>query len=167
MTARALLVCALLTGCGYRTGVEPPPGYHTVGVEVFANDSETELVPDLERDLSEELGRAVERLVQAPLVPPERADVVVTGRIRSFQRRRGIRDENNQLQETGVRISVEAQLVRGPRQDREVIRQTTFATRSGFVTRELGAEEEARRRVLANIADRLVLDLFSPVAYEP
>jgi len=165
----ALAALVGLAACGYHSGLEPPGGFETVGLEVFANDSRTDLVPDIERDLQDALGRAVERMLDATLVPPDRAELVVSGRILSYRRRRGIQSPDNELLETGVRIAVTAELrERGEGgEPGPLVRRTNYSNTRGFVLEDFGAEEVTRTWILENIAERLVLDLFAPVAYEP
>jgi hypothetical protein len=175
-----------VAGCGYSTGLGLPPDERTIGVEFFHNDSPQR---DIEKDLQSELAQSVERMVRAPLVSPERSDLVVRGRIVGYSRRGGIRSPDNELLETGVRITVEARLVRplavnpegqpllgpdgkpmvgpdGKALTEQVIAFTRFTSESGYRLEEIDGERAARARVLRNIADRLALDLFSPLAYE-
>jgi lipopolysaccharide assembly LptE-like protein len=187
-------LCLALAACGYSTGLTIPQApepmlqvpapsvaqgaaepavpvgpLRTVGVEFFANDSP---VRDLERDLQAALSRSVERLVRAPLISPKHSDVVLRGRILDYARRSGIRSPQNQLLETGVRIVVEGELARRPAPGQDpadpslILRRTRFGTESGYRLLETQGEADARTRVLENLADRLVLDLFAPLDYE-
>lgn len=170
LTAAAVALGALAPACGWHAGLLPPGGARTVGVEVF------ETAPDLhERNLepilADALSRAVGDMVGAPLVPPSSADVVVRGRIEDYHRRHGIRDPTNRMQETGIFVSVTAQLV-----DRRTgtVLGTPVArhTWSGYNLGPDAArhEDEARIRALRNIAETLVLDLFGrarPASADP
>ncbi len=167
---RALLALALtaVTGCGYRSGFVPPELGQTVAVEFFGNDSK---VRNLEVELQANLTDALNRMVHAPLVAPETADFVVRGRITNYSRRRGIRNPDNVLLETGVRIGVQARLIRrrwlaeGELAE-ELVEEGSFGGETGFRLEEFGGEAAARQRVLRNIADRIVMDLFGSLAYE-
>jgi hypothetical protein len=192
--ALALLALALLGGsCGYTTGLRVPPGIDSVGVEVFGNDGR---LRDLELDLQDALSESTRRLVDAPLVDPNSADLVLRGRIVEYRKRGGIRSTDNELLEDGVRISVEVQLVRrfpqstvapGPEPDRtgiepssrddrntmpttapneRVLRPMRATQEFGFRLAEPNGEALARERTLINLADRIVLDLFGTLAYE-
>lgn len=155
------LALALLPGCGWHTGLVPPGGAHSVGVEYFDNDTPER---DIEAELSGELGRSLLQLVDAPVVPPEEADVVLQGRIEVYRRRGGVRNEDNVLLEAGVRIAVRAELV--DRRSGTALGSTRAAVWSNYAVDVATNEREARRRALRYIADQLVLDLFTPPSYE-
>lgn len=150
-----LVLAACLAGCGYTTGFQLAPEYGSVGVEVFANDS---LEPDLERDLHLELTRSARNLLSAPVRPPGNADLVIRGRILNFRRRPGLRSGGNLLQETAVRIQVEAELW-DRRSGETVAGPLTFERSVGYALDARGQELEALGRTLKNLADRVVLDL--------
>jgi hypothetical protein len=203
--AALALLAALAPGCGYSSGflVEDP---RTVAVEIFQNDSKER---DLEGELHAQLTDSMNRMVHAPLVSPSGADLLVRGTLLAYERRGGIRSPQNLLLETGVRITVRAQLVRRrgpyrpgggqgglPELEGEpvvlqppetpehfaegepeappeppppsdlVLREIVFSAESGFRLQEIQGELRARERVLRSIADRVVLDLFSTLAYE-
>ena len=153
----------LAAGCGYHSGLELEDSQASVGIEIFANDSESRLVTDLERDLHTAMTRAVARLVHAPIVAPEKADLVLRGRIVDYRRRSGIRDDDNVLLETGIRVEVEGELW-NPSGKR--LASAAYANHAGYVLSDPDGELGAQERVLANVAERLVLDLFASVAYE-
>ncbi len=194
--AARLLATAALVGaplsCGYSTGMRLPPGIETVGVEFFGNDSK---VPDLEVDLHLAMTDSVDRLVSAPLVDPRRADMFLRGRILDYSKRGGIRSPDNKLLESGVGITVEAQLVRrgapaaegaaplpaapaapAPRDDRkslvalqpgeQLVRSMRVYQDFGFLVNQTGGEFGARSLTLANIADRIVLELFGELSLQ-
>jgi hypothetical protein len=161
-----LAALTALGGCGYRTGFTLPE-HQTVGVEVFGNVSKER---DIEIEVHDNLTDSLERMVHATLVSPERADLVVRGTVLEYVRRGGIRDKNNVRLENGVRISVQARLVRprasGPEPHEQVLRQVTVADDRGFLMEDTSGEIDARASALRNITDRLVLDLFGDLAYE-
>lgn len=191
--ALALALAACSGACGYSAGLRVPEGVETVGVEVFGNDSK---LRDLELELHSALVDSTSRLVQAPIVDPREADLVLRGRVVEYRHRSGIRDPSNVLLETGVRIVVDVQLVRrfpqstllpGPEPDRSgqppspagdrvsipstapnerVLRPLRVTQEFGYRLSENQGEALARERTLNNLADRIVLDLFSALAYE-
>ena len=164
----APLWLALLGSCGYRAGLVPPELGQTVAVEFFANDSKQR---DVEVELQAQLTDALNRMVRAPLVAPETSDYVVRGRITAYTRRRGIRSPDNVLLETGLRIGVQARLIRrrwlaeGELAE-ELVDEGRYSSETGYRLEEYQGEAEARERALRNIADRIVMDLFGSLAYE-
>lgn len=157
------LAACLLAGCGYRTGIALAER-RSLGVEIFDNTSRVELAPGIERDLHRQISDVLIRLADAELVDPDDADRRITGRILRYHHRPGVRDVDNRLLETGLRIAVEAEI-----RDRsgDVLRSTRVSSQSGYVLDRYEAEREASERVLGNIAERLVLDLVGTLDYEP
>lgn len=171
----ALLAALLPASCGYTTRLEAEDGLQTIGLEVFLNDSD---LRDLEAPLYEELSEAILERVRMPLVAPNQADLVVRGRILEYQRRAGIRSDENRLLETGVRLRVESWAV--DTRSNEIISSPPPTTVDvGYVVGqgrfdlstddttvrnrplELRNEREARDRALRNLSERLILDLFA------
>ena len=161
----------LAASCGWHAGLAVPDVLapnRTVGVEVFGTNRERVLARDLEPLLHEELSRAVSDLVSAPLVSPDRADVVVRGRIVDLRRRSGIRRANtgtsgerrNDLLETSLRMVVSAELVDA---SGRVLRPARNAAVSSGYAVGLDGEEAARARALRHVSETLVLDLFGLV----
>lgn len=161
MRAWALLLL-LLPGCGYSSGFVLPDEGTTIGVEFFGNES---FRPDLEAELHGYLTAALLRMVDARLVAPDQADFVITGTVTTFARRRGIRSPENVLFETGVRIGAQAQLFQrgGPESEEPLtlLYDNRFSSQSGYRLEEPRGEEDAQARVLRNLADEVVLDLFT------
>ena len=172
---RAALGAALLcAGCGWHAGVTAPDGSETVGVAFFGVDPDV-LQRDIEPALQGAVTRALVDLVEARIVSPDVADLVVDGRIRGYQRRGGIHSPDNELLETAVRISVEAELRR--RSTGEVLARSRASLPSSYVTADAvmappadevshvvgGFTEEvrARDRALRILAEGMVLDLFA------
>ncbi len=155
-----LLLALGLGSCGWHTGLVPPDHARTVGVEIFRTPEEV-LERNLEPILHRELSRAVTDLVDAPLVSARDADLVLRGYILRYQRRGGIRNSEHEMIETGVHVTARAELVE--RTTGRIVRPAVQAGLwSGFVIEGLDAEAQARDRVVRNIAETLVLDLFRP-----
>jgi hypothetical protein len=152
----ALLV--LLGACGWRSGLPLPPDADSVGVELFDPDPDV-YERGLEPLLHEQLTRSVSDLVALPLRSPERADLVVRGRILEYRRRSGVRNEDNQLLESGVRVVIEAELVERTT-GRRLGSSARVALWSGHALDSPANEGAARDRALHNLAERVVLDLF-------
>ena len=157
--AASIVALALSVGCGYHAGLPLAEG-RTIGIEIFSNESRTELAPGLERDLHREVSDVLIRLANAPLLPPDEANRRITGRILRYHFRPGIRNEDNELLETGLRIEVQAEI-----RDRSgnVLKQTEISSQTGYVIDSSTAERDATDRVLGNLAERLVLDLMAPL----
>lgn len=162
MTARAArtLVCALVlvwgSGCATTSrGLRLPEGFETVGVALFENHSHE---PDLERELHAALSAAVRDLVSAPLESPGKADVVLDGRLESFERRGGVRARDNTLLESAVVVRIEARLVE--RASGEALSETLVIERIGFAIGESTGERDARARALLRASEDIVLDLL-------
>lgn len=169
-----ILASVFATSCGYSAGLRVPEGHETVGLEVFANPS---ALRNLEADLYQALSSSMTQLVLTPLVAPDHADLVVRGRIIEFRRRGGVRNENNRLEETGNRITVEAwletragkrvgELAETTMETGYIIGEGSFDTSTIDETRrnptlERSNELQARQRTFRLAAEELVFELFS------
>jgi len=158
----ALIAWALAaTGCGYSSGVRLPAGAETVGVTVFENSTPQ---PELERDLFARLSLQASRMIDAEIVAPDRADIVVRGVIVEYRRLQGVLSIEGQLQQTGVRIILRAWLEDqriGARIGQPI--QVDQALR--YVVRAGEEEQGARRVVIEHLCQELILDLFNQVDY--
>lgn len=124
----ALALAALATACGYSTGLTvPEQAGRTIGIEFFENRTPER---DIELEFHTQLSQAVIDLVHAPLVPPERADVVIRGTMLRFSRRYGVRDADNQLEESGIIVHVQGGLWRRRRDDEPRPPEPTVRTES-------------------------------------
>ncbi len=103
--------------------------------------------------------------VDLDLVTPSAADLVVRGRVLDLRRQGGVRSKDNELLESTTRIEVAAELVRAS--DGTVLASATSGLWADWAIGGPGlagpglGEDRARSRLLANLADRLVLDLFA------
>ncbi len=169
-----LLLATVAGSCGYSTRMSAGPDAETIGLEYFDNQSD---LRDIEAPLYDALSRAIVERVSAPLVAPERADLVVRGTVLEYERRGGIRSTTNRLLETGVRLQVRAWLfdrvaglavgqpVESTVDVGYVVADATGDPSTPQMTRrnrvlEVTNELEARERALRNVSERLVLDLF-------
>ena len=174
-----LCLVLLLASCGWRTGLAAPPWTAgpggslelapegqtiSVGVALFEADRGV-LERNLEPQVHIALTQAFLDRVDAPLVSPREADYVVRGNIVEYRRRSGIRAENNELLESGVRITLRAELAH--RVTGQVIAGPF--TRHVWSSYVLGGDNEdlARERALRNLAGTLVDDLFRPLRTAP
>jgi hypothetical protein len=153
----SLVLCGVLaTGCGWHAGLPSGTG-QSVGVEVFGATRNV-LERDLEPRLHDALSRSVSDHLRAPLAAADRADLVVRGEIHEYRRRSGVRDRDNRLLESGVRISLRAVLV--DRRRGVELRSVERNVWSGYIIGPEETELEARDRALRHLADTIVLDLF-------
>jgi hypothetical protein len=135
-----------------------------VGLEIFGNDTPE---PDLELGLHRALTRATRNMLDARLMDPDQSLLVVRGRLIRFQRRAGLRSPENVWMEGGVWITAEAELV-DPRRDVTLVGPLRAEANVGYTRTSREAEPDARQRALNNLAERLVLDLFTvPAAGTP
>jgi hypothetical protein len=162
---RALRMCLLAllgvaaSSCGYNAGLRVSEKHESVGLEFFGNETYER---DLERPLYDEMSRAIRDLTDITIESPTRAEIVIRGTVKVFQRRNGVRNPENQLLETGIYVSADATLI-DRKSGRALGAPAHAGTWVGYVLDQPENEEEARNRVLKHIADQLVLDLFAPV----
>ena len=153
------LLLTLLSGCGYSTGLQLAPEYGSLGVEVFENETQ---VRDVERDLHVAMTHFVRDRVSTALRAPGRADLVLRGEIIDFRYRGGIRSAGNQQLETGLSVVARASL--WSRGEEELVAGPVLAsTQVGYSLDAPFGEQDARKRVLENLAERLLLDLMTSV----
>lgn len=154
----ALLAGTLAGACGYDAGLTLAPEYRTVGIEVFGNDTYER---DLEREMHAAVTRAARDLVDASVVPPGRAGLVVRGKLLEYHRRGGIRSSDNVQLETGLTVRVEA-LLWDPLVGEIVAGPVRLTTQVGYtLDQEQPNEARARSRAVENLAERVVLELFT------
>ena len=161
---------AMAAGCGWNQGYLATPGAPdatTVGVELFDNESPE---PGLEARLAPHLSEALVDWVGLDLETPGRADLVIRGTVLDLRRRGGVRSKDNELLGASTRIEVSASLER--RSDGEILATTTsglwadWAVGGAALSGPGLGEDRARDRLLGNLADRIVLDLFAAAADE-
>lgn len=164
LRACAALLVTALGGCGYRASLSLPEPYDAIGIEVFSNSS---LEPDLEAELHRALTRTARELLDVPLVAPQRARLVLRGEILDYRRRGGIRSRENVQLETGLTIRTRAVLV-DTLEGRALSGPTTVSTQVGYTLDQRTVNEaDARRRVLDNVARRILLELTATATREP
>lgn len=167
VTVLAGLAATALTGCGWHVGLAAPAGARTVAVQYADNDTR---VPELEVEFTDALHRSMLDRLDLDLVEGGAADLVIESRLVDLRRRGGIRDDEARLLESGVTIVVEARLLEGS--TGAVLATSRRSIGSGFVVgpgaspATAAGEPLAQDRVLHNLADGVVLDLFTPLAYE-
>jgi len=157
---------AMAGGCGYSTGISLAPEHTSVGVEIFGRDGRRAPERGLERALHVELLRATRDFVDAEIRRPSEADLVMRGTVTGYRRRAGVRSSGNVQLETGLIVSVEAELW-DRAAGKQVAGPLSFTNRVGYTLDALDAEIRARERLFANLADRIVLQLMTGQHVEP
>jgi len=155
---RALvLALVVLCGCGYTTRLELAPPYESASVELFSNDTYER---DIEREFHVELTRSLRNLVDAPLLSPRHADLIVRGRVLEFFRTTGTRNRQNELVERRLAIRVRGELW-SREEGRMIAGPAQGVTTVGYTTETLENERGARRQIIKNLSDEIILDLFA------
>ncbi|MFT4711210.1 MAG: hypothetical protein ACI9D0_001054 [Bacteroidia bacterium] len=170
-TAALVLLATAASSCGWHAGLLAPTHFEgvtedaTIGVEIFGNETPE---PGLEADFAPYISGALVDFVAMDFEAADRADLIVKGTLTRYRRRNGIRSQDNQLLEGSVRIEVTAELIL--RSTGEALATANQGLWADWATGTpgLGApgigEIQARERLLQNLADRLVLDLFTQTA---
>lgn len=164
--ALALLAPLALAACSWHVGLSAPPGARSICIEFAGNETR---LPEYEIDLTAALHRATLDRLDLHIVPRERADLVMEARLVDLRRRGGVRSPDAELLEAGVTLAVSVALVDG--RTGAVLASTERGLASGYVVGPGRSpataidEPEARARVLHNLADGVVLDLFAPLSY--
>lgn len=160
----ALAVGPLLGACGWHAGLGVPEGARTIAIDFAANETR---LPDLEIDLTDALYRAVLDRLDLAVATNGEADLVLEARLVDLRRRGGVRDEEARLLEGGVILGVEVHL--RDRRSGEVLETSRRRLSSGYVVgvglspATAPGEPLSRSRVLHNLADGVILDLFTPM----
>ncbi|MEZ5980040.1 MAG: LPS assembly lipoprotein LptE [Planctomycetota bacterium] len=162
----AALALLLTSGCAWHAGLAVPEGARTICIEFAENETR---LPDFEIDFTNALHRATLDRVDLDVVGRASADLVMEARLVDLRRRGGIRSAEAELLEGGVTVAVAVDLVDG--RTGEVVAHSERGLAAGFVVGPGRSpatavdEPEARTRVLHNLADGVVLDLFAPLSY--
>jgi hypothetical protein len=161
--ALLMFLTAATVGCGWHAGLVAPAGAERVRIEFFENRS---LLPNLEQPLEVALTSAVLERVPIASAGAGPADLILRGRILDFRRRAGVRSQENVQLESGDELTIEAELVDAA--TGRILRSSRRSLAAGFAIDPLRSaattsdEPLARERLLRNLADGLVLDLFGP-----
>lgn len=158
------LAAAWTAACGYQTGLSPalPDGQaaESIGIEIFGNET---LLPNIEQPLHAATSDSARRFLDLELLSPRRADLVLRGSIKDFQRREGARTPDNLFVETRDVLLIEATLV--DRARGVTLGSTTVETVVGSAIDVPGREPIQRERGLKVAADQIVLSLLADLEY--
>ena len=149
-----------LPGCGYRLGVQAPPGVYRIAVPTFTNQT-FPLRRDIETELTSALREEIQGRTALRLVPDGRSDMTVYGWVREFRERvlaeGGLDEENNPLDEklesmVTIRINLRIEdYVNGTVREEEVVEVQPLSALRG---EEI---DDARRRAIGNLAEKILL----------
>jgi outer membrane lipopolysaccharide assembly protein LptE/RlpB len=149
--AAAIILALSSLGCGvYSFSGSMRSGMKSIAVPVFENKS-------VEYGIAEELtAGVVDRFVSdntLKVVPRAKADVVLEATIQSYERVAYTYDENDQVQEYKVNISVAARLAKS---DGEVVWEDGSLTAFGIYKADAETEDEGKSRAIEKIAEDMV-----------
>ena len=162
----ALLILGLsltlgVSSCGYTHGVLLPEEATSIGVAVFDN---TSLFPEVEGEVFACMSTQASRMVSGRMLSPNRADLVVHGRILEYRRLGGAVDPQGRLLSSGVQVRLQAWIV--DRRHGERIGQIVEVDRPvRYIFGAGEAEIGARRAALENLCQGVVLDLLNQPDY--
>ncbi len=147
-----------LWGCGYSLDYRLPPGASTIAVPLFINDTfplrreiEFELTSLFRQELQ---SRAKVRIVDSAANP----DLVVRGRIREFREWVIAENRSDQKSESSVVAHVELE-VENYMDDPGTVRTERVYASEPFSIQSGESFQDAQRRALRNIAEKLVIAL--------
>lgn len=143
---------AVPAGCGYSLGFQAPPGVSTVAVPIFHNAT-FPLRREVEHDLTLMVRREIIARTSLRLVPEAEADLVLLGRIIEFREGLVVEGRRDAKVESNVVAVVDVEIIdhRNGYRNRKRVRGTEpFSAEAGE------SFEEARRRAIGNIAERIV-----------
>jgi hypothetical protein len=156
------VLALLLPACGYRAGPLVPEGVRTVALVTFDNDTfRREIEVELSRAVAEEIHARTDLRVVAE---PEGADLVVRGRILSFDERVLADRGADRITESSVVVVLRVILedrVAGTRRSLTLRSQEPYSTYQG---QRLAS---ARAEAFENLAERIVHALAGEWPEEP
>ena len=156
-----------ISGCasdptqGYSTVSVFPQGVSTIAVEIFDNRT---FDRDLEFELADALIKEIEARTPYKVTSPERANTILTGRIRSVER-----DELSKSRLTGLSEEVIVSMTidfqwRDQRTDESLLRREAFAGHGLFVPSRPTGEpiELAEFAIVQRLARDIVSEMRAP-----
>ena len=142
-----------LSGCGYRLGVQAPPGVYRIAVPTFTNQT-FPLRRDIEAELTSALREEIQGRTALRLVPDGSSDMTVYGWVREFRERVLAEGELDEKFESMVSIRIDLRIedyVNGTvREEKVVETQPLSASRGEKI-------DAARRRAVDNLAEKILL----------
>jgi len=104
---RVLLAALMLLGCGYSAAPLVSADYNTIAVDTFGNDT---FERGLEFQLTEATAKRIEQNTHLKLAAKSRADLVMTGVVRDFDRRVLSESTTDETLEKQVTVRVDVQV---------------------------------------------------------
>ena len=154
----------LLSGCGYTTGSLLPSNYHTINIEAFKNkigylnESRRELyIPLLENKVHDNV---IQRFQNDGHLKVERSgstDLVLKGELIGFEREELRVDNNQNVTEYRLRITVNIDLI-DPATEKEIWRESSFSGEATYYLTgpQSKSESVALTDALTDLSRRIV-----------
>ena len=143
----------LLQGCGYRLGVQTPPGVYRIAVPTFTNQT-FPLRRDIETELTSALRQEIQGRTGLSLVSDGQSDMTVYGWIREFREKVLAEGEQDEKLESLVSIRIDLRIEdyanRTVREEKVVETQPLSASRGESI-------DAARKRAIDNLAEKILL----------
>jgi len=157
---RLLLFCVSLpplSGCGYRLGVQTPPGVYRIAVPTFTNQT-FPLRRDIDTELTSPLRREIQGRTALRLVADGDSDMTVYGWVREFRERVLAEGELDEKLESMVSIRIDLRIedyVNGTVREETVVENQPLSTSRGE------SIDAARGRAVDNLAEKILLKVES------
>lgn len=158
LVAGALGACALVTGstgCGYHLGYRMPERVQRLAVPVFRNDT-FPLRREIEFDLTRAVRQELELRTDVQLVSSAEAEAVLEGVILSFKERVLTEGPLDRIDESSLAVAVRMRLRRA---DGTLLFERLVRDDAAYSRRDGETLEDARRRAIQDIAERIVVYL--------
>lgn len=160
----ALLLTLILGGCGYTTGSLLPSNYKTINIEPFKNkigyvsEGRRELyIPLLENKVRDSIIVRFQNDGHLKVARSGQSDLLLKGDLVRFEREELRIDDNDQVSEYRVRITVNIVLM-DPNNDREMWSEGSFAGEATYYLSgpQAKSESQAVEDALVDLSRRVV-----------
>lgn len=156
---------ALFTGCGYTTGSLLPSNYRVISVEPFKNkvgylneNVRGLYIPLLEIKTHDAIVARFQMDGHLKVNKSDNADLILQGNLIGFDREDVRTDDNNNIQEYRVRVTVSLRLIDPAVPDKEVWSESSFSGEATYYTSgpQAKSESAALEDALADLSRRVV-----------
>lgn len=160
LTGRLLLCLSALAfcqGCGYRLGVQSPPGVYRIAVPTFTNQT-FPLRRDIETELTSALRQEIQGRTALRLVVDGESDMTVYGWVREFRERVLAEGERDEKLESMISVRIDLRIedyANGTVREEVVVENQPLSISRGETV------DAARRRAVDNLAEKILLKVES------